>query len=183
MDVNTYIMTPIHRIMRFMFYLYLYHFISHTHSGIAQHIKNEIKNALDNAGYAPTATIPRWTREILCSIECISDRAVTTAAAAGIIIALRYYRTWFYYHIMAIRGWLPIVFVSWLVGQLLALFTVHNLQCTLLIFILCAPFLSLSRAVIQVCSSVEIVSICTNDSSDSNWKLFHPMHIFRVCCV
>lgn len=40
-----------------------------------------------------------------------------------------------------------------------------------------------SYCFIQVCSSVENMSICTIDSSDLNWKLLRSMHILRVLVV
>lgn len=81
-------------------------------------------------------------REKLCTIECIAGRRLTETAA-GIIIALRYYRTWFYYHIMAFRGWLTIVFVSSLVRSFIRsvlLSLVYSSQFTqcMRLFILCA---------------------------------------------
>lgn len=104
----------------------------------------------------------------MCSVDVYSKPRMKNgkSATAGIIITLHYYRTWFYYHKMALRGCLAIVFHV----QLPNLFTVYNLQCMLIYSV---------RAAIQVCSSVENVSIYTSESSDLNWKLLHPMHIFR----
>lgn len=114
---------------------------------IVQHIKNEIKNALVNASYASIDTTTRWTLRKYCvrSIVCIAAQWQCVEIAAGIIIALRYYRTWFYYHIMAIRGLLIIVFV-WLASCL------PCLQFTMFvcwIFILCCTLSLLYRFAVQ----------------------------------
>lgn len=103
---------------------------------------------------------------------------------AGIIITLRYYRTWFYYHIMASTGWLAIVFfLCWYLAYCLPClqfaFTMY-----MLIYSVCERMRAeRSYCFIQVCSSVENMSICTIDSSDLNWKLLRSMHILRVLVV
>lgn len=54
----------------------------------------------------------------------------------------------------------------------------------MLIYSVCERMLAeRSYCFIQVCSSVENMSICTIDSSDLNWKLLRSMHILRVLVV
>lgn len=194
MDVNTYIMTPIHR--------YIYCLIESFFFRTSQQIKNEnfrknyAKKKINKRmnSYREKLLIRKlrinWPLWVLDTTQRQGEKMCSVINAwpqwnivAGIIITLRYYRTWFYYHIMASRGWLAIVFFSVSLAIAYLVYSMHFYNVCL--FILFANLIVRERAYsfIQVCSSVENVSIYTIDSSDLNWKLLRSMHILRVLVV